>query len=70
MLGCSVVVAIRGNELTKFAMIMLFINVAFVFAMWFLKIACVIAADVARVDFKRSICYVAMRFFFVVVQKV
>ena len=70
LLGCSVVVAVRGNELTKFAMVMLFINVAFVFAMWFLKIACVIAADVARVVFKCRVCFVAMCFFLVVVQDV
>lgn len=49
---------------------MLLIKVDVMFAMWFLKVICMVAADVTGVTFKRSIRFVAMGFFFVVVQKV
>lgn len=70
LLGCSVVVAVRGNELTKFAMIMLFINVGFVFATGFLKVIYVIAANLASVVFMWSVCNVAVCLFLVIVQQV
>jgi len=49
---------------------MLPLKVGFMFAMWSLKVVCVVVANVAGVIFKHGIRFVAMRLFYVIVQQV